>query len=127
MNALNLTGDLISIVASLVAFSYVLGIWRMVHAPPRAVLLLAVGYMVVTRIVIIVAADVSPANWLALHRSLIIVPQYVLFAVAFAMTYYEIRHFSFGLPKAPEERDTQRKHEADMAARSKPMEGRKDD
>ena len=99
MNALNLTGDIISIIASLVAFSYVLGMWRMVHAPSRVVLLLAVGYMVITRIVIIVAADVSPVNWLALHRSLIIVPQYVLFAVAFAMTYYELRAFKFDVPQ----------------------------
>jgi hypothetical protein len=90
----NIIGDVISITASLIAFSFVLGIWRMVHARSRLVLLVAMLYMVITRFVIM-ALELSPGpSWIENHRSLIIVPQYVFFAIAFGMTYFELRGFS---------------------------------
>lgn len=99
MNGLNLAGDLLSLVASLVSLSFVIGVWRMVRAKSRLVLITAVAYMVITRVVIIIAIAQNEQGWIAAHRSLIIVPQYVLFAVAFGMTYFEIRNFRFEVPR----------------------------
>ena len=111
MNPVNLLGDTISIIASLVAFSYVLGIWHIVHARSRLVLLYAILYMVITRFVILTDEIILPGTgWIESHRSLIIVPQYVLFAIAFAMTYYELREFRFDIPKSAEDLDTEAKH-----------------
>ena len=111
MNPVNLLGDTISIIASLVAFSYVLGIWHIVHARSRLVLLYAMLYMVVTRFVILTDELILPGNgWIESHRSLIIEPQYVLFAIAFAMTYYELREFRFDIPQSAEDLDTEEKH-----------------
>jgi hypothetical protein len=112
----NLTGDIISIVASVIAFSYVLGIWRMVRAPSRLALLVAMLYMVTTRALILVTEATAPLSWVPSHRSLIIVPQYILFAVAFGMTYYELRGFRFEVPKNQEDLDTQTKHLLQMEA-----------
>jgi ABC-type multidrug transport system permease subunit len=95
----NIIGDIVAITASLFALAYVLGMWRLVRATSRVVLLAAMVYMVVTRCVIM-ALELTPGDtWVELHRSIIIVPQYILFAVAFGMTYYELRDFRFGLPQ----------------------------
>ena len=111
MSPANLLGDTISIIASLVAFSYVLGIWLIVHARSRMVLLYAMLYMVITRFVILTDELILPGTgWIETHRSLIIVPQYVMFAIAFAMTYYELREFRFDIPKRAEDADTEDKH-----------------
>ena len=116
MNQVNVLGDVISIAAALVAFSFVLGIWRMVHAPSRLVLLFAMFYMVVTRVLILYAeADPYP-GWIEAHRSVVILPQYILFAVAFGMTYFELRNFHFDIPKDSEDLDTQAKHLRRMEA-----------
>jgi hypothetical protein len=114
MSPENLAGDIVSIIASLIALSFVIGVWRMVHAPSRLMLMIAMIYMVTTRFIILVFATVEGVSWIANHRSLIIVPQYVLFAVAFGMTYYELRRFHFDVPLDAEDTDTQEKHKADM-------------
>ena len=101
----NLVGDLIAIVASLVALSYVIGIWRMVHAPSRIILFVAMVYMVVTRIIVLVAEEIpgDAPNWVESNRALIIVPMYILIAIAMGMTYYELRGFRFDAPKDAED------------------------
>lgn len=95
----NLIGDMVAIIASLVALSYVIGIWRMVRAPSRIVLIAAMLYMVISRCVILALELVPGDSWIETHRQIAIVPQYVLFAVAFGMTYYELRAFHFDVPK----------------------------
>ncbi|MEN6426090.1 MAG: hypothetical protein ABFE13_12045 [Phycisphaerales bacterium] len=99
MMAENLIADVISIIASVVAFLYVFGIWRMVRAKSRLLLLAAMAYMVATRAVILTCEAIPGVMWIETHRSIIIVPQYIIFAVAFAMTYYELRDFHFDVPR----------------------------
>lgn len=110
MSPENLVADFIAIVASIVALVYVLGIWRVVHARSRMVLAAAMAYMVATRGVILIAEMIPGRGWIESHRSIIIMPQYVAFAVAFAMTYYELRRFHFDVPQDAESRDTEAKH-----------------
>ena len=90
--------DLIAIIAGLVAWSYVWGMWRMVRARSRLVLLVAISFMVLTRIAFIVGME-SHVNWVAQHRALIGMPVYVLLAAGFGATYYELRNFHFDVPK----------------------------
>ena len=90
--------DLIAIIAGLIAWSYVFGMWRMVRARSRLVLLVAVSFMVLTRIAFIVGME-SHVNWVAQHRALIGMPVYVLLAAGFGATYYELRDFHFDVPK----------------------------
>ena len=110
MHVENIVGDIISVIAAVIAFCYVLGIWRMVHARSRLMLLMAMLYMVVTRCVILATEASTSTNWIIEHRSLVSIPQYIFFAIAFGMTYYELRNFHFEVPKSNEDLDTQAKH-----------------
>lgn len=122
MMADNLVGDIVSIIACLVAFSYVLGVYRMVRARSRLVLLIAMSYMVATRFVILALEAAAGSSWIETHRSIIIVPQYILFAIAFGLTYYELRSFRFDVPKDAEDTDMQEKRDEFLEAQSVPME-----
>ena len=90
--------DLIAVIAGLVAWSYVWGMWRMVRARSRLVLLAAVTLMVATRLLFI-AGQESHVNWIATHRAMVGMPVYVLLAAGFALTYYELRDFHFDVQK----------------------------
>ena len=95
----------------------------MVQAKSRLVLMLAMGYMVLQRIVILTAemADKGWLLWIVDHRSILILPTYLLLAIAFGMTYYELRNFHFTVPLNEEDMDTQKRHEGLMKSLSKPM------
>ena len=97
-------GDIVGLVACLVAFSYVWGIWRMVRSPSRMVLVVAIGYMALIRLAIFIAELDPGLSWIESHRTIIITPVYPLLAVAFGLTYYELRHFHFHVPPPPEEK-----------------------
>jgi hypothetical protein len=114
----NTLGDIVATTASLVALFFVFQMWRMVKAPSRLILLLGMLYMVATRVVIFFAELSHHDFWLESHRSIVIVPQYILFAVAFGMTYYELKNFNFDVPMNAEDTDTEVKHQADMKERS---------
>lgn len=98
-------GDLAGLIACLVAWSYVFGIWRMVRAPSRFVLLITISYMLLTRIILFILELDDHIDWLENHRTLIILPTYVLLAVAFGLTYYELRGFHFDRREPPEEKE----------------------
>ena len=106
---LNAVFDLLAIVAGLVAWSYMWGMWRMTRARSRLVLLIAVSLMVVTRSLIVLAQE-DHLSWIVQHRSAVGLPVYVLLAVGFGATYYELRDFHFDVPKNAEDRDTEAKH-----------------
>jgi hypothetical protein len=110
----NVLGDIVATTACFVAFLYVWGIWRMVHAKSRAFLMAAMGYMIVTRLAILLADVITPDAWWLSHRSIIIVPQYILFAIAFGLTYYELKDFRFEVPRSEEDKDTEEKHQERM-------------
>ncbi len=112
--------DLLAIVAGLVALSYTIGVWRMVRSPSRVVLVIAVVVMVATRVAIVISQEDS-FGWVVRHRSMVGLPVYVLLALAFALTYYELRDFHFDVPKNAEDRDTEAKHVQRMRDNSKPM------
>jgi Na+-transporting NADH:ubiquinone oxidoreductase subunit NqrB len=101
----NIIGDLVAVSASLVALYYVFRMWRMIHAMSRLVLLVAMLYMVATRFVILALEIVDGDSWIELHRSIVIVPQYFLFALAFGLTYYELKNFHFDIPRDPNEEE----------------------
>ena len=95
---LNAVFDLLAIVAGLVAWSYMWGMWRMTRARSRLVLLIAVSLMVVTRSLIVLAQE-DHLSWIVQHRALVGMPVYVLLAAGFGWTYYELRDFHFDVPK----------------------------
>jgi predicted Na+-dependent transporter len=106
--------DLAGLVACLIAFSYVWGIWRMVRSPSRIALVVTIGYMALIRLVIFISELDAGISWIESHRTLIILPVYPLLALAFGMTYYELRSFHFDrrLPDEVVETLTEAEHEA---------------
>jgi hypothetical protein len=100
----NIIGNVVALMACMVAFSYVWGIWRMVKAPSRLVLVITLGYMLATRLLVFYS-ELETIIWVEDHRSLLTLPVYPLFALAFGMTYYELRsfHFERRLPTEQEE------------------------
>ena len=126
MNTLNFWGDVVSLLANLAALYFVIAIWTIVRSPSRAILIIAVGYMTVSRFLLLLSDAGRGVAFVESHRAIIIIPVYLLLALAFGMTYWELRTFRFDVPRDAEDRDTEAKHNQRMKDLSKPMKGRKD-
>jgi len=127
LSYLNVGADLVAAVFITIGLVYTILIWRLVRAHSRAMLVAAMTYQLVVRLWLTVLETDNKLGWVEIHRSILILPSYVLLALAFGMTYYELRDFRFDVPKDAEDRDTEAKHIQRMKRQSKPMRGAKDD
>lgn len=98
-NQVLLASNITASIAIAVAFVFAVLIWRKVKSPSRLWLVMAMGYAFSVRVLIAVLELDSSVSWLETHRSVFILPSYILLAAAFAVTYHEIVTFHFDVPK----------------------------
>lgn len=92
--------NVVALIAACICLSYTIGIWRMVKAPSRLVLMLMSGWLVAARSVYLVITTLPNDHWVMQNletvQSLVLflnLPMWILLAYAFGLTYYELRRF----------------------------------
>jgi len=117
---LNVISDIVAAIFILTGLAYAIGIWRMVRARSRLMLVLALSYMLVIRLLLLVLELDNVMSWTEVHRSVLILPAYVLLGTAFILTYYELKNFHFDAPQSSEDLGALAAQDKEMRQQSVP-------
>ena len=121
-NTAILVSNIIASIAISIALVFTVLIWLRVKSPSRLLLVFAIGYALAVRLLVACLELDANVSWVETHRSIFILPSYVLLAAAFAITYHEIVTFNFDAPKDAEDRGALAAQDKEMKEMSVPME-----